>query len=67
MRIQITIVHIYAQITQFSEQYIDSLYNDVGETLGKECHYTTVMEHFSAQVGKLANSMEKAIDNLGVK
>jgi len=32
-------VQVYAPTTSYSEEDIDSLYNDVGETLWKPSHY----------------------------
>ena len=40
---------------------INSFYKDVGETLGKPNHYTTVMGDFNAQIERI-NPIEKATD-----
>jgi len=43
---------VYAPTTTNSVDDINSVYNDVGETLGKPNHYTVVMGDINAQIGK---------------
>ena len=55
------VVQVYAPTTSYSEEYINSFYNDVGETLGKPNHYMIVMgEYFNTQIEKRNNPMKTA-------
>ena len=62
---KLKIVQVYAPTTSYSEEDINSFNNDVGETLGKPNHYTTVMGDFNAQIRKRTNPMETATDTIG--
>ena len=46
------IVQVYAPTTSYSEDGINSFYNDVDEILRKPNHYTIGMGNFNAQIGK---------------
>ena len=52
------IVQVYASTTSYSEEDINSFYNDVDETLGKPNHYTIFMGYFNARIGKRTNPTE---------
>ena len=45
-------VQVYAPTTSHSDEYINNIYNDVDEPLGKPNHYTIVKGDFNAQIGK---------------
>ena len=62
---KLKIVQLYAPTTSHSEEDINSLYNDVDETLGKPNHYTIVMEDFNAQIGKEQILWKQQRANLG--
>jgi len=47
-RHKLKIVQVYAPIISYSEECINSFYNDVGETLEKPSHYMIVMGDFKA-------------------
>ena len=49
-RYKLKIVQVYALTTPYSEEDINSFYNDVDETLGKPNHYMIVMGDFNAQI-----------------
>ena len=53
-------VQVYAPTTSYSDEAINTFYNDVDETLRKPNHYTIVMGGFNAQIGKRINPMETA-------
>ena len=47
-RYKLKIVQVYAPTTSYSEEDINSFYNDVDEALRKPHHYTIVMGDFNA-------------------
>ena len=63
---KLKIVQVYTPTTSYSEEYINSFYNDV-ETLERPNHYTIVMRDFNAQIGKRTNPMETAKDTFGLE
>ena len=55
----IKIVQVYAPTTSYSEEDINSFYNDVYETLG--------MADFNAQIGNRTNPIEAATGKFGLE
>ena len=51
--------------TSYSEEDINSFYNDVDDNLGKPSQYTIEMGHFDAQMGKSTNRKETAMGKFG--
>ena len=51
--------------TSYSEEDINSFYNDVDDNLGKPSQYTIEMGHFDAQMGKSPNRKETAMGKFG--
>ena len=49
---KLKIVQVYKPTTSYSEEHINSFYNDVDETLGTSSHYTIVMADFNVQIEK---------------
>ena len=49
-RYKLKVVQVYAPTTSYSEEDINSFYNDVDETLGKPNHYTIVTGDINAQI-----------------
>ena len=58
-------MQVYAPTTSYSEEDINSFYNDIDETLGKPNHYR--MGDFNAQIGKRTNPMETATGKFGLE
>ena len=61
------IVQVYTPTTSYSEEDINSFYNNVDETPGKPNHYKIVMGHFNAQIGKRTNFVGKATGRFGLE
>ena len=59
-------VQVYAP-TSYSEEDINSFYNNVDETLWKPNHYTIVMGDFNIYIGKRTNPVEMAMGKFGLK
>ena len=59
-RYKVKIVQIYESAVTYSEEDINSFYNDVDETLGKPSHYKIGRGHFNVQMGIKTNHMETA-------
>ena len=55
-------MELYTPITSYSEEDINSSYNDVDETLGKPNHYTIVMGDCSVQIWKRRNPVESRVE-----
>ena len=66
-RYKLKIVQIYAPTISYSEEDINSFYNDVVETLWKPNHYTIAMGDFNAQIEKRTNPMERATGTFGLE
>ena len=66
-RYNLKIVQIYAPKTSYSEDDINSFYNDVDETLGKPNHYTIVRGEFNALIAKRTNRIETATGKCGLE
>jgi len=56
-----------ANITSYSEEDINSFYNDVHETFGKPNHYPTVMGDYNAQERRRTNLMGTVTGKLGIE
>ena len=63
---KLKIVQVYAPTTSYSEEDINSFYNDTDETRETTKHCTIVMVDFNAQIGKRTNRMEMATGKFGV-
>ena len=57
---KLKIAQAYAPTTSYSEEYINSFTNDIGETLWKQNHYTIVKGDINAQKKKITNPIETA-------
>ena len=64
---KLKIVQVFAPTTSYSEEDINSFYNDVDEILGKPNHFTIVTGDFNAQIGERTNPMETAMGKFGFK
>ena len=64
-RYKLKAVQVYTP-TSYSEEDINSFYNDVDEGLGKPNHYTTVMGDFNAQIQKRTNPIVTTTGKLGL-
>ena len=58
-------MHVYAPITSYSEEDINTFYNDIDETLGKPKNCMIVMGYLNAQIGTRTNSMETVMGKCG--
>ena len=60
------IVQVYAPTTSYSEEDINSFYNDIRETKPL-CDTMLVMGDFNAQTGKTTNPIKMATDTFGLE
>ena len=60
-------MQVYAPTTSYCEEDINSVYNDIDETLGKPNQYTVAMGDFYAEIGKRTNPMETATGKFGLE
>ena len=58
---KIKVVQVSTITTLYSEEDINTFYNDVGDTLGKLSHNTIVMGDFSAHIGKRTNKQTSSV------
>ena len=61
------IVQVHAPTSSYSEEDINSFYNDVDETLMETKPYTLVMGDFNTQIGKRTNPLETATGKFGLE